>query len=108
MEPRAISTNQGVQATVSQLRARLATAIRSRNISVRDIFQTFDKSGDRRLSRPEFREALEFLKLDLTTRDIETLIQEADSRRDGLIDFDEFCKFLAPSGTILSTFKWML
>ena len=74
-------------------------------MTIHAIFVTFDKNSSRRLSREEFRNALEHLKLNLSTYDIETLLHEADSNKDGSINYEEFCNFLSPPGGVVDTFK---
>ena len=91
--------------SIMKVRQRIAQILRSRNITVHAVFVTFDRNNSGKLSRAEFRNALEHLKLNLSTYDIETLLVEADSNKDGLIDYNEFCKFLSPPGGVVDTFK---
>lgn len=72
------------------------------------MFQTFDRNRDGRLSRREFREAIESLKLGINTAEIEMLVQEADSSRDGNIDFTEFSEFVNPRGSIVIQFSRLI
>ena len=73
----------------------------NKGTKIRQIFKTLDKNHNGTLSRSEFREAMEMFKLGLSTEEVELMVQEADSNRDGLIDYEEFCEFVNPVGNTL-------
>ena len=80
----------------------------NKGTKIRAIFNAFDKNKNGRLSRSEFREALEMLKLGLTTEEVEIMLQEADSNRDGNVDYEEFCEFVNPVGNTLKAFSRLI
>ena len=80
----------------------------NKGTKIRQIFKTFDKNHNGTLSRSEFREVMEMFKLGLTTEEVELLVQEADSNRDGNIDYEEFCEFVNPVGNTLKAFSRLI
>jgi hypothetical protein len=55
-------------------------------------FLIFDRNGDGKISRDEFRSAIEKMGIRLTDWDIRALINQLDTDRDGNIRYIEFTK----------------
>ena len=66
----------------------------------RAAFAVFDKDGSGTISADELRQVMKSLGEDLTDREIDEMIAEADKDRNGSID----CKFLSTLSLLLSTF----
>ena len=54
----------------------------------------FDMDGNGTIDRDELRNVMKQLGEKLSEEDIEEMIQEADKNGDGLIDYDEFVKYM--------------
>ncbi|KAJ2056091.1 hypothetical protein GGI17_006372 [Coemansia sp. S146] len=61
---------------------------------LRDAFNIFDKDGNGFINKCELRLAMANLGEKLTDAEIDAMIQEADSDKDGHIDFSEFVKLM--------------
>lgn len=59
-------------------------------------FAKFDKNGDGQISEEELKEVMGGLGEKLTDAEIKDMMHDADTNRDGFIDFEEF-KALMPS-----------
>jgi tRNA (cmo5U34)-methyltransferase len=57
-----------------------------------EIFKLIDLDNDGHLSTDELAELLEKLNVDISNKDIQLFMQQADADKNGLIDFDEFIK----------------
>ena len=57
----------------------------------------FDMDGNGTIDRDELRNVMKQLGEKLSEEDIEEMIQEADKNGDGLIDYDEFVKYMTAS-----------
>ncbi|KAG9245407.1 calmodulin-like protein [Calycina marina] len=60
----------------------------------RHAFTLFDADGDGTISIKELQEVMKSLGQNPTETEIEDMINEVDSDRNGTIDFDEFCKMM--------------
>jgi len=60
----------------------------------RHAFTLFDADGDGTISIKELQEVMKSLNLNPTETEIEDMINEVDSDRNGTIDFEEFCKMM--------------
>ena len=58
-------------------------------------FDFFDKNKNGSIDKTELREALNKLG-DFSELDVTSILNEADVDKSGGIEFDEFCKFVAP------------
>lgn len=59
-----------------------------------DAFRFFDADSNTRLTRSEFRDGLERLKIKLSSEDQELMFNYLDKDRNGWLSFNEFCWFL--------------
>ena len=64
--------------------------IKSSNMHLRKVFETFDEDGNGFISPLEFRHAVRTLNINLTAREIDEIIKVVDRNMDGLIDWKEF------------------
>jgi len=60
----------------------------------RHAFTLFDADGDGTISIKELHEVMKSLGQNPTETEIEDMINEVDSDRNGTIDFEEFCKMM--------------
>ncbi|KAI8335191.1 hypothetical protein BC941DRAFT_503914 [Chlamydoabsidia padenii] len=60
-----------------------------------DCFRAFDTNHDGFISRAELEKVMQKLGEDLTSQDIQDMMAEADTNKDGHIDFDEFKSLLS-------------
>jgi len=60
----------------------------------RHAFQLFDADGDGTISIKELYEVMRSLGQNPTETEIEDMINEVDTDRNGTIDFEEFCKMM--------------
>ena len=97
-----------VTVTINMLRQKVAMEIINKGTKIRQIFKAFDKNSTGHLSRSQFRECLEMFKLGIDTAEIEMLLQEADTNRDGLINYEEFCDLVNPLGNTLKIFSRLI
>jgi len=63
--------------------------------SYKQAFELFDEDGDGTISIKELSKVMTSLGQNPTDAEIEDMINEVDSDRNGSIDFDEFCKMMA-------------
>ncbi|XP_063934637.1 neo-calmodulin-like [Zophobas morio] len=61
---------------------------------IREVFSIFDKDNDGFISPAELRHLMSCMGENLTDREIEDMINVADSNGDGLIDYKEFAVLL--------------
>ena len=59
-----------------------------------EAFLRFDADGSGSIDRDELKEVLESLGDELTTHEINTILEEADTDGDGSIDYNEFCNMM--------------
>ncbi|CAG9333007.1 unnamed protein product [Blepharisma stoltei] len=97
-----------VRTTVAQVREYIQNQLRNKRADIGSLFRAFDKNLSGTLSRQEFRNALEHLGLNLTTYDVEMLVDVADANKDGSITLHEFIEFVQPSENMVSVFKRMM
>lgn len=75
----------------------------SKHISVHEedelleCFRAFDKNNDGFISRQELEEVMSRLGENLSPQEISDMMNEADTNKDGQIDFKEFKKLIPPS-----------
>lgn len=62
---------------------------------LREAFKVFDKNGDGKISKMELKTVLESLGQHLTDRELDDMMNEADTNHDGAVDFEEFKKMMA-------------
>ncbi|RCH96859.1 hypothetical protein CU097_013969 [Rhizopus azygosporus] len=60
-------------------------------------FDKFDKNGDGQISEEELREVMKGLGEHLTEKEIKDMMNDADTNKDGHIDFEEFKQLMPPS-----------
>lgn len=61
---------------------------------LREVFSTFDKSGEGVITRDELRAAMSLVGEKLTNDEVDDIIRLADVSGDGAIDYDEFIRFI--------------
>lgn len=61
---------------------------------IKDAFAVFDKNGDKMISAAELRHVLINLGEKLSDAEVEEMIKDADSNRDGFVDYEEFVSLL--------------
>ena len=64
--------------------------IKSSNMHLREVFETFDSDGNGLITPLEFRNAVRRLNLNLSAREIDEIIKIVDRNMDGMIDWLEF------------------
>ena len=65
---------------------------------IRRVFDLLDKNGNGYLKASEIRLAFDFLgEKDITDDEIIDLIKEADTNKDGFVDFNEFFTIISSS-----------
>ncbi|CAO2841194.1 unnamed protein product [Amaranthus hypochondriacus] len=57
---------------------------------LKQVFDTFDKNGDGFITREELKESLNDMGIIVPLKDVEEMVQNLDSNKDGLVDVDEF------------------
>ena len=57
-----------------------------------ELFRLIDLDNNGTISTDELRELLDALNINVSDHDIETLMRQADTDSNGLIEFDEFVK----------------
>jgi len=57
---------------------------------IRETFKVFDKKGDGKIDAEELKETLTSLGEEVTDKDVEAMIRDADKTGDGCINFAEF------------------
>ncbi|KAI9274919.1 hypothetical protein EDC94DRAFT_591492, partial [Helicostylum pulchrum] len=62
-------------------------------------FEKFDKNGDGQISVNELKEVMERLGEKLSENELNEMINDADTNKDGFIDFDEFKALIPASDT---------
>lgn len=66
--------------------------IRASNKTLKEIYQEIDQSGQGAVTNLEFKEGIRRLKIGITSREIDDLINVVDMNRDGRVDWIEFCQ----------------
>ncbi|KAI8391189.1 uncharacterized protein BYT42DRAFT_555980 [Radiomyces spectabilis] len=61
-----------------------------------ECFKAFDKNQDGQISRKELEEVLNKLGEKLSPDEIKNMMEDADTNKDGYIDFEEFKKIIPP------------
>jgi len=61
---------------------------------IKATFAFFDKKGDGKIDFDELKEVLSRLGENVTDKDVQDMIKEADMNGDGFIDFDEFMQMM--------------
>lgn len=64
--------------------------IKSSNMNLRQVFETFDSDGNGYISPLEFRHAVRTLNINISALEIDEIIKVVDRNMDGLIDWKEF------------------
>jgi Ca2+-binding EF-hand superfamily protein len=72
------------------IRSEITIAFRKHGVDVLTAFKAFDRDGDGQISRREFSEGLQALRIGITVRQIEDLLQLLDRDGDGRINYREF------------------
>jgi Ca2+-binding EF-hand superfamily protein len=93
----------------------LATRLRKRFLeramdgySFQETFRKMDGNGDGMISRKEFRDCLSTIKVNLTERELRSLMDRFDTKRKGKISYLEFIKFSSPTDSDLSELETRL
>jgi Ca2+-binding EF-hand superfamily protein len=60
------------------------------------VFRAIDEQGHGYITSDELRQIMNHLGEYLPEEEIEDIISELDTNKDGKIDFDEFCKVMMP------------
>jgi Ca2+-binding EF-hand superfamily protein len=71
---------------------RLHNLIKTSPHDLKHIFAEIDTDANGKISAHELRGAIRRLKLSLTSKEIDEVLNKLDFNKDGQIDFDEFCK----------------
>ncbi|KAJ4709046.1 Calmodulin-like protein [Melia azedarach] len=79
------ASNPQVSSSKSERRASY------KKTELKRVFATFDKDGDGFITQKELRESLKNLRLTVSEKEAEEMVEKVDANGDGLIDFDEFC-----------------
>ncbi len=61
---------------------------------MRNFFRVFDRNGDGFISKAEFKHCMMHFGERFTDDEVEEMIAEADSNRDGKIDYTEFSQMI--------------
>lgn len=61
---------------------------------LKEAFSLFDKDGDGRIEKIEFKRAMTELGEPLTDKEFEAMMRLADTNGDGVIDYQEFVKWM--------------
>lgn len=69
-----------------------STSTMDKDGGLKRVFDTFDKNGDGFITRNELRESLKNIGMLVPAKEVEEMVDNLDSNRDGLIDLDEFQK----------------
>lgn len=56
--------------------------------TIKKTFRSFDKDGNGFISKQELKSAMKKLDKNITNEEVEAMLIEADTNRDGKIDFD--------------------
>lgn len=70
--------------------AEVVNVIQNAGIKLKDAFDAFDKDRDGFISRDEFKVAFKEMHLGLTVHEIDEMLKEIDTSRDGRISYQEF------------------
>lgn len=62
--------------------------------NVLNVFKSWDKDGDGKISREELERVLVLLNPSFTKKDMSLIMKAADRNKDGVIDFEEFAQWL--------------
>ena len=62
---------------------------------MKEAFRVFDTDGDGYITKDELKQVMQQLDPDMSDADIDDMMVEADTNRDGRIDFNEFKKMMA-------------
>lgn len=79
-----------VQDEADKKLAEVIKTIAQSGIDLQRAFNVFDKNGDGFISRPEFTQIFNDMKLGLTTQQINAMLAKVDTSGDGKISFEEF------------------
>lgn len=71
---------------IERLRVIIATSTKS----IQEIFNEFDEDGNGFITQVEFRNAMRRLNLGITSREMDSVLQQLDNNGDGMIDYQEF------------------
>ena len=80
-----------------QLMARQMIDSNQQEEELKQRFAMFDKDGNGTIDREELRDVMQQLGEKLSEEDIEEMIQDADQNGDGLIDYNEFVRYMTAS-----------
>lgn len=81
---------------VHRVRKDLRNAMVDRRADLADVFRSFDRNADGFLTRQELDRGLQRLNIPLSAADSGRLMDVLDENRDGLVDWREFLKLVAP------------
>ncbi|KAL5248187.1 hypothetical protein ACHWQZ_G017385 [Mnemiopsis leidyi] len=63
---------------------------------LREAFKVFDRNGDGKITADELKTVMHNLGETLTDEEIDQMIEEADTNKDGYVDYEEFCIMMVP------------
>ena len=66
-----------------------------KDAEIREAFNVFDRNGDGKISADELRQIMARLGENLSDEEINQMIREADTNKDGVIDYEEFVRMLS-------------
>uniref|UniRef100_A0A7S0ZCW8 EF-hand domain-containing protein n=1 Tax=Timspurckia oligopyrenoides TaxID=708627 RepID=A0A7S0ZCW8_9RHOD len=64
-------------------------------VSVEDTFRIFDRDGSGGVSKKELHDVFKNIGADITWEETEVMLEEADTNKDGEVDFEEFLQIYA-------------
>jgi len=62
---------------------------------MKEAFRVFDTDGDGVISKEELKQVMQQLDPDMSDADIDDMMHEADTNKDGKIDFNEFKRMMS-------------
>eukprot|EP00930_Biecheleria_cincta_P087235 TRINITY_DN7648_c0_g1_i1.p1 TRINITY_DN7648_c0_g1~~TRINITY_DN7648_c0_g1_i1.p1 ORF type:complete len:1075 (-),score=228.50 TRINITY_DN7648_c0_g1_i1:109-3297(-) len=77
-----------------ELWQRLGRVLRERGVLARQAFAMFDADGNGAVSRPELFEAFRLMRLGLSESELERLMSDIDTNKDGLVNIQDFANRL--------------
>jgi calmodulin len=90
--PRRPAPSSGRNGLSRQVISDLKDKFRKYNVNISQAFTAFDANGDGVIDRSEMRRGLDALNMNLTSREIEDIIDHFDQDRSGRIEYSEFVR----------------
>jgi Ca2+-binding EF-hand superfamily protein len=92
--------NARVDAIVDRVRRKLEDSIGTGSATgrkIKEAFEDADRDGSHSIDRREFKKAMSFLGVDLSSGDLDDIYDKYDTQRDGRLDYSEFVELLGAS-----------